>query len=398
MPRLLIVSTVSSMIEGFLLPFGAHFRRKHWTVDALANGISRSTDCVRTFDRVWDIQWSRNPLAASNLWRSLSRVREVASEGKYDIVHVHTPVASLLTRAALRSSRAAGSVRVIYTAHGFHFTEGGPPLRNAVFRALERTTARWTDYLVVINRADELAAHRFGMLPASRIVYMPGIGLDTQAKYHPSSVSREDIDRVRRELRLDQSALLVLMVAEFNPGKRHVDALSALVAVPEYVHLAFAGDGPLRGEMERLAVTLGLLERVHFLGVRPDIPALIRASAATLLPSAREGLPRSVMESMSLGVPVIATDIRGSRDLLDGGVGILVPVGDVGAIARAIRWVCSHRDEAARMAEAARERAPGYDISRIVRLHEELYDRALGVSPRDPVPTGDERVRPNVYG
>jgi glycosyltransferase involved in cell wall biosynthesis len=383
MPRLLIVSTVSSMIEGFLLPFGAHFRRKGWTVDALANGISRSADCVGTFDRVWDIEWSRNPLAAANLSRSLSRVRKVAAEGRYDIVHVHTPIASLVTRAALRSVRARGGLRVIYTAHGFHFTEGGPPLRNTVFRTLERIAARWTDYLVVINRSDERAAHRFGVLPASQIVYIPGIGLDTRGKYHPSSVSHGDIDRIRRELRLDKSEVVVLMIAEFNPGKRHVDALSALTNVPEWVHLAFAGEGPLQYETARFAAALGLQDRVHFLGVRRDIPALICASAATLLPSGREGLPRSVLESMSLGVPVIATDIRGSRDLLEGGAGILVPVGDVDAIARAIRSVCNHPQEAVLMAQAARERAPAYDIAHVIRLHEQLYDRALGVSTGD---------------
>jgi glycosyltransferase involved in cell wall biosynthesis len=370
------------MIEGFLLPFGAHFRRKGWTVDALANGVSRSADCAATFDRVWEIEWSRNPFAAQNIWCSLSRVREVASRGRYDIVHVHTPVASLLTRLALRSFRANGDVRVIYTAHGFHFMEGGRLLRNTVFRAVEQTAARWTDYLVVINRADEQAARRFGVLGASRIVYMPGIGLDTQGKYHQSCVSDADIDRIRRELSLGRAESLVLMIAEFNPGKRHADALRALAGVPEPVHLAFAGEGPLRCEMERLAVALGLQDRVHFLGLREDIPALIRASAATLLPSAREGLPRSVMESMSLGVPVIATDIRGSRDLLEGGAGILVPVADIDAISQAIRRVCERRQECARMVQTARERAPRYDIGHILRLHEELYDCALSISRR----------------
>src|SRR5207249_867737 len=124
----------------------------------------------------------------------------VAAEG-YDLVHVHSPVAAFVTRMALRRMRRQGKPRVIYTAHGFHFYQGSPRVRGTLFRTLERLAGRWTDHLVVINREDEAAALKYGIVPPQRLRYMPGIGVDTQV-YSAASVPAADIAAVRGELRL----------------------------------------------------------------------------------------------------------------------------------------------------------------------------------------------------
>ena len=153
------------------------------------------------------------------------------------------------------------------------------------------------------------------------------------------------------------------MIAEFVPGKRHRDALAAFARLgrPD-VWLALAGTGPLVDEMKRRAAELGVADRVRFLGVRRDIPALVRASVAVLLPSEREGLPRSAMESMSLGVPVIGSRIRGTADLLEGGCGLLVPVGDSAALADALARILDHPEEAREMARRGREWVASYHL------------------------------------
>jgi glycosyltransferase involved in cell wall biosynthesis len=281
--------------------------------------------------------------------------------------------------------RAAGKVRVIYTAHGFHFHRGGPKLRGAVFRRLERIAGAWTDDLVVINREDEDAARRYGI--CDRVLYMPGIGIDTSL-WSPERVDPADVERLGRELRIPAGAPMFLMVAEFNPGKRHCDALAAFArcGVPDSV-LAFAGEGPLLGAMKDLAGSLGIADRVRFLGYRRDIPALIRLARATVLPSEREGLPRSLMESLSLGVPAIGTDIRGIADLLGHGGGLLVPLGDQAALAAAFRRLAENPNEARVLGERGRLAMAGYDIHTILRLHESLYDEALRALPADRRPT-----------
>jgi glycosyltransferase involved in cell wall biosynthesis len=142
-------------------------------------------------------------------------------------------------------------------------------------------------------------------------------------------------------------------------------------------HLAFAGDGPLRPRVRALAEQLGVSDRVHFLGLRRDVPALIRAADAVVLPSRREGLPRCALESLSLGVPVIGTRIRGLTDLVDDRSGILVPVGDVAGLAAAMQRLLDDPLYARRLGEGGRARIGTYAVDRVVALHERLYASAL---------------------
>ena len=376
-PKLLIVTTVPVTLSGFLAPIAAHFRHTGWCVDAMANGISSSAECVQGYDRVWEMPWSRNPLHPHNLFITPTLVRQIVARERYDIVHVHTPVAAFVTRMALRHVRHAGGPRVIYTAHGFHFYKGGPRLRGAVYRKLEQWAGRWTDRLVVINREDEEAVHRYGIVQPDRVCFMPGIGVDMK-HFGGAAVSAADVEGVRKELGLESEQRIILMLAEFIARKRHRDALEALAHLPHpQACLVFAGNGSLIDEMKHLAVQLGVADRVRFLGFRRDVPTLIKASTAMLLPSEQEGLPRSVMEAMCQGVPVIGSRIRGMTDLLDDGRGLLVPVGAPQAITDAMAWVLDRPAEACAMGQLARDSMGAYDLANIIDLHERLYDDAL---------------------
>lgn len=377
MNRILFVTTIPGTLRAFLLPFAQHFRAKGWQVDAMAEGISNCPKCLHSFDRVWEVEWSRNPLDPQNLIIAPPQIRLAIAQQDYDIVHVHTPVAAFVTRYALNNLRQQGRPKVIYTAHGFHFYRGGKPLKNLSFLALEKLAGRWTDYLVVINREDEEAAKRYGLVPAERVCYTPGIGVDTDY-YSPDNVPEAEVVRVRQELGLSPETPLFLSIAEFNPGKRHQDVLKALARLGRSeVHLAFAGTGPLMEQMQLLASELGIQNQVHFLGYRQDIPALIRASTATLLASEREGLPRSVMESLCLEIPVIGTQTRGIRDLLEGDCGLIVKLGDVEELAEAMARILNRPEEAKMMGKRGRERMKGYEVRQIIKLYDRLYDRAL---------------------
>jgi glycosyltransferase involved in cell wall biosynthesis len=373
-PTMLMVTTVPTTLRGFLLPLARHLSDQGWHVDAMARGIADCPACVAEFRRVWDVDWARNPLYPANLLKTPRRIRAIVEEQRYDIVHVHTPVAAFATRFALRRLRRRTATKVVYTAHGFHFYRGGRFLRNTAFRTLEAIAGRWTDALVVINREDEQAARDLGVFPPGSIHYMPGIGVDL-AQYDPGAIRAEDSARVRRSLGISPEAPLFLAIGEYIPRKRHADALAALAGLRHPgAHLAIAGDGPLLEELRQLAVRLGIRERVHLLGHRGDVPALARAATAVLLLSTQEGLPRSVMEAMSLEVPVIGTDIRGTRDLLAGRCGIVVPVGDIGATSEAMYRILADPDEARAMGRRGRSIiASGYSLDRILGMHDRLY-------------------------
>lgn len=373
--KLLIAATIPETIEVFLLPYVEHLRGRGWQVDGLARGITSSSACSAAFSSVIDVPWSRQPLDPHNFTVPPRLIRELVTREGYDIVHVHTPVAGFVTRFALRN-RPAGT-KVVYTAHGFHFYQGGPVVQNLLFRSLEWLAGHWTDGLIVINSEDESAARKAGLVREGRLHYQPGIGVDT-AQFSGRGHHAADVAGLRAELSLPQEARLVTMIAEFIPRKRHVDVIEALAQLDDpAVHLLLAGAGPLRSEIEALAEAAGVGGRTHFLGYRSDIPVILAASDVLLLPSLQEGLPRSVLEAMSMGVPVIASRIRGVTDLLDGGAGILVPVKSPGAIAQALRSALAEPEVRERMQRVALERIGRFDIATLLAAHEQLYDSLL---------------------
>ena len=375
MPKLLIVSTVPGALEGFLLPFVEYFKTQNWQVEGMARDVSHNQACVAAFDRVWDVEWSRNPLAIQNLFVATSRIQDIVIQGNYDIVHVHTPVAAFVTRYALRNLPKRS--QLIYTAHGFHFYQGGNLLKNSIFLGLEKLAGAWTDYLITINRQDEAQAHKHQLLPPERIYYTPGIGVDINY-YHSDRVTPEDVAAIKQELGLSSSDTLLLCVAEFTPNKRHQDQIKALKQTARAdIHLAFAGDGDTNVQLRQLTTQLDLTQQVHFLGFRSDIPALIKASNATLLTSAREGLPRSVMEALCLETPVIGTKARGTQDLLSDGCGLLVEVGDVAALAQSMIQIADYPERAIAMGKKGRVKIADYDIKHIIKSYENIYNLAL---------------------
>lgn len=380
MPKLLIATTIPETMYAFLLPYVQHFRHKGWVVDGMAHNISGFSPCVKAFDQVWDVEWSRNPLSPQNFRLALPKIQKIVEQGQYDLVHVHTPVAAVLTRCALRKLRTQTTLKVIYTAHGFHFYKGNSLLKNLAFGTMEKVAGAWTDYLVVINREDEAAAHRYRLVPPQQVIYMPGIGVDL-ARYDPQQVSAGAIAAVRQQMGLSDGDRLFLAIAELSPRKRSLDILQAFAKLKHpNVHLAFAGSGPLLPMLQQQTQDLQVQSRVHFLGLRQDIATLIRASVATVLVSRQEGLPRSVMESLALEVPVIGTNIRGTKDLVAQGSGLLVDVGNINGITAAMRQILDHPQAALIMGQRGRGHMKAFDLQQTLGLHESLYEKTL--SPR----------------
>lgn len=384
-PRILLSATIGISVRGGLVPWARKLRAQGWRVDGMAHGIGEFPECAQGFDRIFEVSWSRNPLAPRNFLKAVREVREVVLQGNYDLVHVHTPVAAFILRFALRNLKQKRPV-VIYTAHGLHFYRGGPAVANFVYRTLEKRAGAWTDYLVTINREDEEACARHHIVPRERLLRIPGVGIDVRV-FSRNAVNPEDVARVRRELGLNAGEHLFLTIAEFNPGKRHADALRAFAALNRTdVHLALAGDGKLMERTKRLARGLGIEERTHFLGFRRDIPALIRASTALVHPSQREGLPLSIMETMGLETLVISTATRGCSDLLEGGCGIIVPVGDIQALRAAMELALTEPEQVRTMTSKAVKKIQRCDIEEVQALQTKLYAAAL---ERAPVCTGE---------
>ncbi len=376
----LFVTTVASTLEAFLLPLADVLRSAGWRVDGLARGAEARTALQPRFDRLLDAPWSRRLADPGNYVGAPGRVREVVVAGGYNVVHVHTPIAGFVSRYALRRVSGPSAPRMIYTVHGFHFFEGGSSIGNAVFHRAERTAARWTDYLVAMNREDYEAARSFGTIPPDRVRHIPGMGVDP-ATYRPSEHAR---GAVRAELGIEPGAFVITMIAEMNENKRHalvLDAFSRMRASCAW--LIMVGEGPLMNSLQARAASLNVDQRVHFVGHRSDVPAILAATDVLTLASKREGMPRTVLEAMATCVPVVGTRTRGVVDAVDDAAGWLVDRPDPDTLAAAFDFVAEHRDRGRERGSAGRELVIArYSEAAIVDAYLDLYREAIAQSHR----------------
>ncbi|MDO4559448.1 MAG: glycosyltransferase [bacterium] len=311
MPKLLMAATVALTLKSFLLPHAKYMRDQGWTVDGMASGIGADVACKEAFDSCFDIPWSRNPFDIRKMACAYKRVLEVVSSGRYDVVHLHTPVAAAVGRLALRKIRRSGRVKVVYTAHGFHFYKGAPLLNWLLYYPMERFLSRYTDVLITVNKEDY---HRALTFNAAEVAYIPGIGVDF-GKFRNCGA---DTTAKRRELGIPEDAWLLLSVGELNKNKNHIAVLRALSIMRNpAIHYMIAGEGPLHEYLPKKAKELDIEGGVHLLGYREDTPELYKVADCFVFPSLREGLPVALMEAAVSGLPIICSKIRGNTDIAE---------------------------------------------------------------------------------
>lgn len=379
--KLLYVSHVDTVVR-MMLPHLDGARAAGFTVD-VACCITRHGDDVRAHaDTLWNLPFRRSPLHPANLL-ALSRLTRLIREQEYTIVHAHTPSGGVLGRlAATHARRPDGLPLRFYTAHGFHFHRQGSRLSNAIFRAIETYAGqRWSDAVLVINQEDYETARDKRVVPHERLFLTHGVGVSAE-QFHSSTVPAAERERVRATVGATPDTVVLTLIGEMIPRKRHGDALAAFARIhqqyPNTV-LVFAGDGPLMSTLQADVTRWGLSSAVHFLGFQRNIPAILSATDIFLFTSIQEGLPCSIQEALCMEVPVIATDVRGNQDLLAPEYGILVPPRNPDAMAAAACQLIEKGPEKRKaMGEAGRRRmVEAYNRERCVAEWLDIYAKLL---------------------
>lgn len=355
-----------------MAPIAERLRQRGWQVDAAASGVLDNHQCRESFDRCFDVPFERKFLSTKNIMVASPAISRLVKENRYNLIHVHTPIASFVTRYAIRNRPK--QQKLVYTAHGFHFHDGANRLSNMLFSNLEKFASPWMNHLVVINEEDFNSAQRLRIASTPNITHMSGIGVDLEAFYAFPNEG-EVRDKVLDQLGIPNGSYVFLQVAEYTPNKRHCDTLRAFSRLPKSrrFDLLFAGSGQLMESSRELAAELNILDRVHFLGHRSDIPNLLAACNALLLVSKREGLPRSIMEALAMNKTVIGTEIRGTSDLLKNGVGILVPPCDPASLSNAMIESIGFKPD--KVIQSAVLQA--CSLPAIIDQHHELYIKLL---------------------
>ena len=271
------------------------------------DGKTSVPSCYREWGcKVYHLDTSRSPINYGNI-RAVKLIREIVKDNNYDIVHCHTPIAAAVTRIACKDLRKKG-IKVIYTAHGFHFYDGAPIKNWLIYYPIEKWLSKYTDVLITINKEDyKRAKEKFN---ANRIEYVPGVGIDLD-KFKQIENSRQ---KIRRELGLDDNRVMLLSVGELNENKNHENVIRALKNEKKITYVV-VGRGRLKDHLMHLADECKV--DLRLMGYRNDVADFYKAADVYILPSFREGLNVSLMEAMASSLLCLAGKIRGNVDLLD---------------------------------------------------------------------------------
>jgi glycosyltransferase involved in cell wall biosynthesis len=341
----------------FLLPLmRAQRARGHEVVGVCAPGALLERVRADGF-RVETVGFERNldPLAHVRAYRAVSAL---FARERFDMVHVHTPIAALIGRLAA-ARRGVG--RIVYTAHGFYFHDRMARPAWGLFAGLEWLGGRFTDTLFTQAEEDAATARRLGLCRRGGTIMAIGNGSDP-ARFRPAD-DAADRAALRARLGLASPRPAIVCVARLVAEKGYPELFDALRAVD--ADLWVVGErldsdhaGSVAADIDAVERDPARRDRVRFLGYRGDVPDLLRAADIFVLPSHREGMPRSIIEAMLCGLPVVATDIRGAREeVVDGRTGLLVPVARPEALAAALGRLAGDPGLRARFGKAGLERA-----------------------------------------
>lgn len=378
--KVAFVASIFGHFRAFHRPFIQWFLDQGWEVYAYAKPDGSESVLQAMGVKCQAIAMERSPLSRHNL-RAYRQLREGFREQQFELVHVHTPVASVIGRLAAAAAKVPA---VLYTAHGFHFFTGAPLVNWLVYYPVERWLARKTDFLLTINQEDYERATRFPV--REQVFQVPGVGVEV-----PPLVA-EEVTRVRAKLRqelaLDPEAFVFLCIAEFNVNKNHKQILDALQELQRAGRLQglqclFVGRGPDEGRLRAQIGERKLQNTVRVLGYRKDVPDLLLASDAVVLTSKREGLPRALLEAMAAGKPILATNTRGSRDLVANGEnGWLVPISAVGDTVRAMEHFLQHPLQVQKMGQQSRLMVESYKLPQVRTRMAEIYHIAMSYAEK----------------
>ena len=294
------------------------------------------------------------PLVERRPWRlpgAIFAVRRAVHRFRPDLVHCHNPgIAAAVGPATLRGRRPPGLVSV----HGVpdeDYRRAAQALRLAGLP------------VVACGPGVELGLEEAGLRPTTTIL--------NGVSPAPAPADRAEL---AAEWGVPPERALVLTVGRLVAVKNHELAIRAMAEL-EDASLAVVGEGPLLDELRQAARDAGVEERIVFAGLRPDARQLIGAADAVVLPSRAEGLPLVALEALAAGTPLVATAVRGVRELVSDGTALLVPPDDPSALAAELRRALTDSELAERLGRAGRELAARHSEQAMVAAYLDLYER-----------------------
>ncbi|MBQ3226832.1 MAG: glycosyltransferase family 4 protein [Clostridia bacterium] len=362
MMKVLFAASIAKHINGFHIPYLRFFKEEGYEVHTATKGEEE----IPYVDVKHEVAFERSPFSTKN-FAAYRELKNIISENDFDLIHCHTPVASILTRLAARRARKKGT-KVLYTAHGFHFYKGAPLLNWLLYYPIEKLMARFTDVLITINEEDYGRAKKF---KAKKVYHIPGMGVDCD-KIAQAENKREEF---RKELQIPEDAFVILSVGELNVNKNHKVILEAIGQIPnEKIYYVICGKGGQKENLEIKAAEFGFSDRLKLVGWQPNVSEWLSVADAFAFPSIREGLGLAALEAMAAGLPIITSDAGGIKEYSeDGKTGFACSADDTAGFAKALLTLKENEAMRKEMSEYNRRAVQKFDVKNVEQILKEIY-------------------------
>jgi glycosyltransferase involved in cell wall biosynthesis len=316
------------------------------------------------------IDFARSPFSYCNI-KAYRQLKKLLKTEKFDLIHCHTPIAAALVRIAANKYRRRGQLKVIYTAHGFHFHKTSSLSSKLIYRTLEKYLAHKTDMIITINHEDYDVIQKFRVKEKR---YIPGVGVDIEY-IKKINISCEEI---RRKYGLPQDAFVVISIGELSERKNHEIVIKAIAeSKVTSIYYIICGTGDKRDYLENLAKRLGIGDRVVFAGqqTHDNVIKLCYASDLGALPSLIEGLGLAGIETLATGKPLVASGIHGINDyVIDHVTGIRCNPYDEKSFRIAIEEFIFNKELYVKCCEEAKKISNNFDIKKVKILMRKNYE------------------------
>lgn len=370
MKKILVVANVAKEhINKFHLPIIKKLKDLGWRVD-----VACQYDAVVPYcDRQYEMVYQRNPISFMTI-KGVKQLREILKSVEYDVLNCQTATGATVARLACIGLK--NKPRIVYIAHGFHFYKGSSIKTWLLFFPVEKLLSRITDCIVTINYEDYETAKK--RLSAKSVEYINGIGVDLKRFYRDNYDYTNLRAEMRQKLEFKPEDQILTYVAELNINKNQESLLYMLRELLKHnpnARLMLVGPDHYNGYLQEKAKQLGISERVTFTGWRSDVPQLLFAADIAVASSICEGLGLNVIEAMASGIPVVAYDNRGHRDIIKNGVnGYLIKHNDYLNMSEVLSYLLEHDEVREMIAQNAIETVGKYEQSSIVEKIVKIYD------------------------
>lgn len=377
MPPLYRILHIVASMQGGAAQHVLHLAQAFLEQDHTA-AISAPSDNPPFEKRIRDlgVPFHDAPLDSPLPFEAILKLRTILESESWTHIHIHGHRAALIGRLASLLTR--NSAPIIYTVHGYHPPYYFSPFSQNAVNGMERVLSRWTDFFICVSRSTQ--NDLLGVLPQAssrcavveNAVPLPAV----------SEIQRRQLrDSERERYSIPPDAFVVGTVGRLQWQKavsRLIRAFRIVWNNRENVFLLIVGDGPLRLQMETLADSLQIGDRCRFTGHRENPLGLYCAMDLFVLSSLWEGLPLTILEAWSAGIPVAATNVPGSRDLIEDGITGFLAENSIHGIAQAIQRARAHPERIPAMLRNAQTVLnQRFSLQRMIAQTKQVYQRTM---------------------